>query len=102
MTPFSVHGRQPTATVWITRESKAIKVCDLDNEHLLNIVRMLRRWAKKVEAKEIERAAVADGRGWDESDFEVTQEWILNSVSTWPRLLQEISARCLTELPWEE
>ena len=43
---------KPTATIWVTREGERVAVRGMDNQHLVNTIRMLRRNAPKMMAAE--------------------------------------------------
>ena len=89
--------------VWVQRDGKPIHVRAMTDEHLLNTIRLLRRWSKRLAERfnmeaesRVWSAEDAAGEYWfDDDDF------CTNHV-TWPALQFERRIRGLDELPVEE
>jgi hypothetical protein len=95
--------KEPRKWVWITRDGREIHVSKMDDNHLRNTIRFLRRWAQRLadQMNELENRWV-----WDADDAASSFWWdaetFLNGVATWPTLLWELERRDLKELPVEE
>jgi len=55
---MSRHTGYPGADTWITKDGRSIKIIDLDDDHLVNCLRMLRR--KAVEICKVSRSLTED------------------------------------------
>ena len=97
---------KPTKKVWVTRDGRRIKVKDMEDAHLVDTVRMLRRWAKfKVELQVLQflrlpeptgdMALMAYDRELDALLERTPDDLLKQTVRTWPALLRELRRRKL-------
>lgn len=100
---FKVKGKEPRKWVWIMRDGTEIHVSKMEDGHLLNTIRFLRRWAQKLADyyNDLDRAPYWDSDDWTGGIW-WDHEQFLEGVATWPTLLSEMERRDLTELPWKE
>lgn len=101
---------EPTVTIWVTKEGQRIHVKMMTDRHLVNTIKMLRRWASKARLTAAMEAdsfsATTNGEmaelfasqdaerlyAMDDDDF------IEMQVPTWERLLKEAEKRGLSDL----
>lgn len=86
--------------IWIQRDGTPIHVREMDDQHLLNTIRLLRRWsARKAERLNAENYAMV----WEASDADAMFWWdadaFLDHHPTWAALQFERRVRGLEELP---
>jgi hypothetical protein len=88
--------------IWIQKDGTPIHVRQMTDEHLLNTIRLLRRWSKRradgfnaENEGHIWEAADAEGLFWFDDDA------FLEMHPTWPALQFERRVRGLVEKPIE-
>jgi hypothetical protein len=100
---FLVHGKEPTAWMWITRDGREIQVNQMTDDHLLCTIRFLCRWAQRASDRFNDSF---NSCVWDKEDedacFWMYPELVLKSVKTWPALIFTMQYRNLKEYPVED
>ncbi len=105
---------RPTKTFWVTREGDSIAVVDMEDGHLVNTIRMIRRRALRV--KSINEAVLLRGHdslngemAHDALDEEIeasretsADEWATEHVPCYALMLRETVRRNLTVPPITE
>jgi len=101
----------PTKTVWVTKDGQRIPVRDMEDDHVVNTIRLLRRSAAGARLKELDDAfSCLTFLNGDMAQMAVEQEiagmmcqddenWLKDHVPTYRALISEAARRGLAVIP---